>query len=88
MLDLLEKDTAKPQTINSVGLTSQEAHARLAANGENRLCAKKKNSAAKIFAGQFHDVMVLILMAATAVSVLLFLCCWANTPMQFRYCSS
>ena len=71
MLDLLEKDTAKPQTINSVGLTSQEAHARLAANGENRLCAKKKNSAAKIFAGQFHDVMVLILMAATAVSVLL-----------------
>ncbi len=71
MLDLLEKDTAKPQTINSIGLTTQEAHARLAANGENRLAAKKKNSAAKIFAGQFHDVMVLILMAATVISVLL-----------------
>ena len=71
MLDLLEKDTTKPQTINSVGLTSQEARARLAASGENRLAAKKKNSAAKIFAGQFHDVMVLILMAATVISVLL-----------------
>ena len=71
MLDLLEKDISKPAPINSVGLSTQEAQSRLARNGENRLAQKKKNSAAKIFAGQFHDIMVLILMAATVISVLL-----------------
>lgn len=71
MLDLLEKDISKPQIINAVGLSTQEARARLARSGENRLARKKKNSAAKIFAGQFHDVMVLILMIATVISVLL-----------------
>lgn len=71
MLDLLEKDISKPQIINAVGLSTQEAQSRLARSGENRLARKKRQSAAKIFAGQFHDIMVLILMAATVISVLL-----------------
>lgn len=71
MLDLLEKDISKPQPINSVGLSSQEAQSLLARNGENRLAQKKRPGAAKIFAGQFHDIMVIILMIATVISVLL-----------------
>ena len=71
MLELLEKDITKPQTINAVGLSTQEAHSRLARSGENRLAQKKRRSAYKIFANQFHDIMVLILMAATVISVLL-----------------
>ena len=68
MLELLEKRIGQAPPINSVGLSSHEAKTRLAHNGENRLAQKKRNSAAKIFAGQFHDVMVLILMAATVIS--------------------
>ena len=71
MLELLEKRIGQAPPINSVGLSSHEAKTRLAHSGENRLAQKKRNSAAKIFAGQFHDVMVLILMAATVISVLL-----------------
>ena len=71
MLDLLEKDISKPQMINAVGLSTQEAQSRLSRSGENRLARKKRSSAAKIFAGQFHDIMVIILMAATVISVLL-----------------
>lgn len=71
MLDLLEKDITKPQPINSVGLSSQEAQSRLSRNGENRLAQKKRPSAVKIFAGQFHDIMVIILMIATVISVAL-----------------
>ncbi len=71
MLGLLEKTGSRPQEINSVGLSSQEAAVRLARDGENTLAQKKKSSALKIFAGQFHDIMVVILMAATVVSVLL-----------------
>ncbi len=71
MLDLLEKDISRPQMINAVGLSTQEAQSRLSRNGENRLARRKRSSAAKIFAGQFHDIMVIILMAATVISVLL-----------------
>ena len=50
------------------GLTSQRAEEILKESGENRLSAKKRPSAAAIFAGQFKDVMVMILLAATAIS--------------------
>lgn len=53
------------------GLTSAEAEKRLREDGENRLAEKKKAAPLKIFAGQFKDIMVLILLAATAVSVFL-----------------
>ena len=53
------------------GLTSAEAEKRLRQDGENRLAEKKKAAPLKIFVGQFKDIMVLILLAATAVSVFL-----------------
>ena len=71
MVKLLENDISQQQTYSFDGLSSQEAAARLARDGENVLEHKKKNSAVKIFAGQFHDVMVIILMIATVVSVIL-----------------
>ena len=71
MIKLLEKETAQQQADGFEGLSRQEAAARLARDGENVLEHKKKNSALKIFAGQFHDVMVIILMIATLVSVIL-----------------
>ncbi len=54
-----------------MGLTEKEAAERLKKDGENVLEDKKKTSAVKIFAGQFRDVMVMILLCATVISVLL-----------------
>lgn len=54
-----------------MGLTEKEASARLKTEGANVLEDKRKTSAAKIFVNQFKDVMVMILLAATVVSVLL-----------------
>ena len=54
-----------------MGLTEKEAKARLKEDGENILEGKKKTSAIRIFAGQFKDIMVMILLGATIVSVLL-----------------
>ncbi len=53
------------------GLSTKEAQRRLLENGENRLDTGKKHSALKIFAGQFRDLMVIILLIATAVSAVL-----------------
>lgn len=53
-----------------MGLTEKEASARLKTDGLNILEEKKKTSAIKIFAGQFKDVMVMILLGATVISVL------------------
>lgn len=72
MLEVLKKDlhTESPSE-ERIGLSSEEANRLLNVTGENRLSSKKKNSALKIFAGQFHDIMVMILLAATVISVLL-----------------
>ena len=53
------------------GMTSKEAQQRLLEDGENRLYTGKKHSAVKIFAGQFRDLMVIILLIATVVSAVL-----------------
>lgn len=52
-----------------VGLTAAEAEKRLESDGLNCLADKKKTGAFKIFLGQFRDVMVMILLAATGISV-------------------
>lgn len=54
-----------------IGLTEQQAQQRLAQQGENRLAAAKRKRPLSIFLGQFRDVMVLILLAATVISALL-----------------
>ena len=51
------------------GPSSKKAADILKKEGENRLSSQKKVSAAKIFAGQFKDFLVLILLAAMLISV-------------------
>lgn len=53
------------------GLSTAEAEKRLAKYGENLLSHKNSVHPAKIFAGQFKDFMVMILLGATIVSVLM-----------------
>ena len=53
------------------GLCREEAEKRLVRYGPNRLKSEKKAGAAKIFAAQFKDVLVLILLASTIISVVM-----------------
>jgi Ca2+-transporting ATPase len=53
------------------GLTEKQAAEKLSEYGSNSIQEKSKNSAVKIFAGQFRDVMVMILLGATVISVFL-----------------
>lgn len=55
----------------SIGLTDREAARLLAQNGYNTLEQKSKSSVLGIFAGQFKDMMVMILLAATAASAMM-----------------
>lgn len=66
-----EKNKSAPVSVSTIGLTSKEAEKRLAEYGPNTLEHKKKAKAVKMFAGQFKDVMVMILLAATVVSVVM-----------------
>ena len=50
------------------GLTQQEAEKRLAANGKNKLAEGKKDSLLKRFVDQLMDPMIIILLAAAAIS--------------------
>ncbi len=52
-----------------MGLTEQEAEDRLRKDGQNVFGDAKKNSAVKIFVGQFKDIMVMILLIATVISM-------------------
>lgn len=54
-----------------MGLTEKEASARLREDGKNVLDGGKKTNPATIFFNQFKDVMVMILLGATVISVLL-----------------
>ncbi len=56
---------------SSWGLTSQQAEEKLQKYGKNVLASDKKARPLKIFLGQFKDIMVMILLAATAASVFL-----------------
>ena len=51
------------------GLSYREAEKLLLKHGENLLSSEKRDSAAKIFASQFKDLLTLILLGAAAVSV-------------------
>jgi len=53
---------------NAEGLSSQEAAARLEANGKNKLAEGKKDSLLKRFIKQLMDPMILILLGAAAIS--------------------
>jgi Ca2+-transporting ATPase len=55
------------------GLTENEAEKRLAENGENELAGAKKKPLIVKFFEQFKDVMILVLIAAAAVSAVIAL---------------
>lgn len=73
MLELLDKEYAAPQASRGpeVGLSSSEAAEKLKKDGPNMLAEKKRTHPARIFFSQFKDVMVIILLIATGISVLL-----------------
>ena len=54
-----------------MGLTEKEAAERIKSEGENVLGESRRANPLGIFLGQFKDVMVMILLAATVISVLL-----------------
>ena len=66
-----EEMTDHLQTNLTAGLTEEEAVARLTQYGENRLKEKKKKTTLQRFFDQFKDVMILILLAAAAISFVL-----------------
>jgi Ca2+-transporting ATPase len=53
------------------GLTSQEAQERLKTYGYNELVAKKRRSALSMFLGEFKDIFILLLIAATIFSAII-----------------
>ena len=55
------------------GLSEAEARERLARHGPNELSAEKPEPAWRKFLGQFRDVLVLLLLVATAISTVLWL---------------
>lgn len=50
------------------GLSSREAAELLAEHGENAIKEKRRSGALAMFAGQFRDALMMILLAATAAS--------------------
>ncbi len=57
------------ETVSSAdGISSAEAEKRLAENGKNKLAEGKKDSLLKRFVSQLMDPMILILLAAAAIS--------------------
>ncbi len=77
--EILRALGADPDT----GLTGETAATRLAEHGENRLREKKKKSTLRRFLDQFKDVMILILLAAAAVSFVI--ACTGDDPMEFFF---
>lgn len=83
MFDLLEQDLSSKkgampkETLpllqksegNSVGLSSKEAAERLQKYGKNELKSKKQVSPIHIFFSQYKDIMTIILLVCTAVSI-------------------
>ncbi len=54
---------------NITGLSDKEADRLLKKYGENSLISQKNVSAMKIFAGQFKDLLVLVLLSSTIISI-------------------
>ena len=69
------------QSNETTGLSSQQAQERLARYGENRLKEKKKKTNLQRFFKQFKDVMIIILLAAAAVSF--GIACVNGQPEEF-----
>ena len=55
----------------NTGLSDKQARERLAKYGQNVLQSKKKKSPLGLFLGQFKDILIIILAAATLISVVM-----------------
>lgn len=70
MLGVLEK-SYKPVVTCKIGLSDEQAKEKLQTNGYNQLAKSKKRNSALMFADQFKDILVIILLVSTVVSVAL-----------------
>ncbi len=75
--ELLRELEVSPQT----GLSAGEVQKRLERYGENKLPQGKKKTMLRRFLEQFQDVMILILLAAAAVSF--GVACFGHDPLEF-----
>lgn len=62
------EETLKQMQVTADGLSEEEAAERLKKYGENVLAEGKKKTVLQVFLGQFADLLVLILIAAAAIS--------------------
>lgn len=63
--------TAGDNLTKDIGLSTKTAQELLHSNGKNELLNKKRAGILTIFAGQFRDMMIMILLIATAISALM-----------------
>jgi Ca2+-transporting ATPase len=61
-------ETMKELNVTHTGLTTQEAQKRLTIYGPNELKKEKGKSPLRMLLGQFTDVLMIILLVATALS--------------------
>lgn len=74
LLSLLEQDYRQPETQEAEppkGLTTAQAQQRLQQYGKNTLKQKKKNSPVKTFFNQYKDILTIILLISTGISIFL-----------------
>lgn len=67
----LSEETTKEQKERKKGLTSSEAAEALKKYGENQLKQKKAVNPVRIFANQYKDILTLILLISTGISLFL-----------------
>jgi Ca2+-transporting ATPase len=66
---LKPEETMQELKVTEKGLTSEEAQSRLTTYGPNELKKEKGSSPIKLFLGQFTDILMVILLIATALSI-------------------
>ena len=66
---LSPEETLKELNVSEGGLSQSEAQKRLAQYGSNELQKEKRSSRIKMFLEQFTDILIVILLIATALSV-------------------
>lgn len=74
---LSAEEVLRRQRVNTDGLRPDEAAARLAEHGPNRLPEPPKRSALRRLIAQFHNVLIYVLLAASVMTALLEE--WADT---------
>ena len=66
-----ERTKAQPPLLLKAGLTEEQAKEKLNEFGSNRLASGKKKNACLLFFSQFKDLLIIILLISTGISVLM-----------------